>query len=291
VKGSQPVSTPDVFWRWLVFLVFLANILVGADAPDKGAGARPELSHVPVTLYPQFNWVGTALEDLFNVVTRPDDRIVIRRNEGLKAGFRSRDYRVRKEQVWLQTPTPLAVEGTAEQRQAGIGGFFLYLSPRPGLGVDLPSSFREDGRSFARGFKPLLQSMHTELENRGMELAAELDYHPSRLKRLVKILAPEIDIYVIFSGRLLTTDPEAYLKYVKSQAAWAREANASIQIEVNVTVGGTPEATALLVQVLADCRDTVDRFGIKFTADPKQLEGLQNLLSALRPEASEGPGG
>jgi hypothetical protein len=230
------------------------------------------LSSLPITLYPQDHWVGTQLEDVFMLIAMADDRIMIRMDEGLKAGFRSDAYRVPKSQVWLQLTRPVTAIGDLARHQQGIGGVFLHTF---------------DTISDLRSLFPAadLAVFRDQLKARNMQLAGMLDDQSALQLVNVEWLCTYSDIYVIYDPSRLRGRPEAYVKHVQRQAGWARGANPAIQVEVCIPIPRNNDGAALLYRVLADCLPHADRIGIRFDSSAESVQGLINMLQRLRRQA------
>lgn len=245
-------------------LTVVGMVVSSLAATDCNASARARVATMPITLYPEFDVVGTDLPRFLNRQARPGDALVISWREALRGSFTVAQVGLTKAAVWIYVPRDMDLSESGRRHVQGAGGI-VYVPEAPG---DVGA--------------PAVHAVAQTAEALGCRLIVGLDHQQrGRILNLDALCRPA-EILMIYENTLLRAGATAYRAYVARIVQAAREYRPDLKVEVAVATTRDSKSTTAVFDVLLACSDLADRIGVFCDDSAESNASLAQLFELLR---------
>lgn len=220
--------------------------------------------------YPQFDWLGSALEKVAADKLVDGDYIVYPHYRGLIGSFRSEQYNINKEKVLLgleEVSSMSLIKNDIKKHQDGIGGMWVNeFNPDVRFSGDL--SVRRKALKYG--------------QKHGFEILRCLDYETAMKSGNGSFVANFADQVVIFHDRALLQPTEGVISFYKEKSKSIREAHPEAVVLAAFELKLENNNLEEILQLMDALKDDADGFAVMFRNSGHQMSTAIDLLDELR---------
>jgi hypothetical protein len=245
--------------KYLIILIFAATLPVTATMEKPSLG-----------LWPDFDWVGTELEEWAETVLEENDVIIYKGFLGLKDGFRSSQYRISREIVYLgisYVPRRSFLNSEFEKKQEGIGGLLINITDE---------KFRFHGRS------DLMRSAQENLAEKNQRVLYSLNEPVSKYPGNFELVSKYGNDIIVMHERALLEKPEDVIEFFNQTLESIKKPEFSGGLWAGIQLKIDENTMEEVLAILSGIRPGYDGVFLKFKNDPNQIATVKSVFEKYR---------